>query len=46
MHTASYEFSMKPKESAECHQTLSSRLRSGDKTRNAGSAVISLHQTW
>ena len=34
MHTASYEFLMKPKESAGCRQTLSSRLAmgSGDET--------------
>ena len=33
MHTASYEFLMKPKESAGCHQTLSARVGSGDETR-------------
>ena len=33
MHTASYEFLMKPKESAGCHQTPSSRVESGDETR-------------
>ena len=32
MHTASYEFLMKPKESARCHQTLSTRVGSGDET--------------
>ena len=32
MHTASYEFLMKPKESAGCHQTLSARVGSGDET--------------
>ena len=32
MHTASYEFLMKPKESAGCHQTLSVRVGSGDET--------------
>ena len=32
MHTASYEFLMKPKESAGCHQTLSSQVGSGDET--------------
>ena len=26
MHKASYEFLMKPKESARCHQTLSARV--------------------
>ena len=34
MPTASYEFLMKPKESAGCHQTLSSRVGSGDETNN------------
>ena len=33
MHTASYEFLMKPKESAGCHQTLSAWVGSGDETR-------------
>ena len=33
MHTASYEFLMRPKESAECHQTLSSWVESGHETR-------------
>ena len=32
MHIASYEFLMKPKESAGCHQTLSARVGSGDET--------------
>ena len=32
MHTASYEFLMKPKESAGCHQTLSAQVGSGDET--------------
>ena len=32
MHTASYEFLIKPKESAGCHQTLSARVGSGDET--------------
>ena len=36
MHTASYEFLMKPKESAGCHQTLSARLGSGDETISKG----------
>ena len=31
MHTASYKFLMKPKESAGCHQTLSSWVGSGDE---------------
>ena len=38
MHTASYEFLMKPKESAECHQTLSVQVGSGDET--------SIHSSW
>ena len=33
MHTVSYEFLMKPKESAGCHQTLSSRVGAGHETR-------------
>ena len=33
MHTTSYEFLMKPKESAGCHQTLSARVGSGDETK-------------
>ena len=32
MHTASYEFLMKPKISAEYHQTLSSWVKPGHKT--------------
>ena len=32
MHTASYEFLIKPKESARCHQTLSVWVGSGDET--------------
>ena len=32
MHTASYEFLIKPEESAGCHQTLSARVGSGDET--------------
>ena len=32
MHAASYEFLMKPKDSAGCHQTLSVWVGSGDKT--------------
>ena len=32
MHTASYEFLMKLKESAGCHQTLSMQLGPGDET--------------
>ena len=35
MHTVSYEFLMKPEESAGCHQTLSSRVGSGHETRPA-----------
>ena len=37
MHTVSYEFLMKPKESAGCHQTLSSRVGAGHET------TINLH---
>ena len=33
IHTASYEFIVKPEESAECHQTLSLWVGSGHKTR-------------
>ena len=33
MHIAGYEFLMKPKESAGCHQTLSLLVGSGDETR-------------
>ena len=32
MHTSSYEFLMKLKESAKCNQTLSARVGSGDET--------------
>ena len=32
MHTASYEFLMKLKESAGCHRTLSMWVGSGDET--------------
>jgi len=32
MHTASYEFLMKPKELARYHQTLPSWVGSGDET--------------
>ena len=32
MHTVSYEFLMKPEESAGCHQTLSSRVGAGHET--------------
>ena len=35
MHTASYEFLMKPKESARCHQTLSAWVGSGDETTSS-----------
>ena len=33
MHTVSYEFLMKPEESAGCHQTLSSRVGAGHETK-------------
>ena len=32
MHTVSYEFLIKPEESAKCHQTLSSQVGSGHET--------------
>ena len=32
MHTVSYEFFIKPEESANCHQTLSTRVGSGHET--------------
>ena len=32
MHTVSYEFLMKPEESADSHQTLSPRVGSGHET--------------
>ena len=35
MQTANYEFLMKPKESAGCHQTLSMPVGSGDETIEA-----------
>ena len=35
MHTASYEFLIKPKESAGCHQTLSMWVGSEDETNSA-----------
>ena len=41
MHTASYEFLMKPKESAGCHQTLSARVESGDETGGGGGHLCS-----
>ena len=46
MHTASYEFVMKPKESARCHQTLSSRVGYGDKTTYTNMLVtVTCHMT-
>ena len=42
MHTASYEFLMKPKESARCHQTLSARVGSGDETMQKYAEIASL----
>ena len=32
LHTVDYEVFMKPEESAECHQTLSSEMQSRDET--------------
>ena len=40
MHTASYKFLMKPKESAGCHQTLSARVGSGDETTTVAELAI------
>ena len=40
MHTASYEFLIKPKESAGCHLTLSVRVKSGDETRSGDETTI------
>ena len=42
MHTASYEFLMKPKESAGYHQTLSAWVGSGDETNSATDPLIQL----
>ena len=46
MHTASYEFLMKPKESAGCHQTLSAQVGSGDETsfKNANKKGVACTQ--
>ena len=35
MYTVSYEFLMKPEESARCHQILSSRVGSGHETNGS-----------
>ena len=43
MHTASYEFLMKPKESAGCHQTLSARVGSGDETKAREELRLEFH---
>ena len=40
MHTESYEFLMKPKESAECHSTLSSQVGSGHKANPVSNHII------
>ena len=42
MHTVSYEFLMKPKESAGCHQTLalSSRVGAGHETSKGGDHLL------
>ena len=43
MHTVSYEFLMKPEESAGCHQTLSSRVGSGhETTQRMASSTLSV----
>ena len=44
MHTASYEFLMKPKDSAGCHQTLSVRVGSGDET-TSNHALLARYQS-
>ena len=44
MHTASYEFLMKPKELPGCHQTLSTRVGSGDETSNIITTLTSYKQ--
>ena len=44
MHTASYEFLIKPKESAGCHQTLSSRVGSGDETNKSHDLSYKSHE--
>ena len=43
MHTVSYEFLIKPKESAGCHQTLSSLVGSGHETREE--VALMCHKT-
>jgi len=40
MHTASYEFLMKPKESAGCHQTLSVWVGSGGETTSKADSTV------
>ena len=40
MRTESYGFQIKPEESAECHQTLSSQVGSGQNDR-----CIEIHNT-
>ena len=40
MHTVSYEFFIKPKESARCHQTLSPRVGSGHETNIVPAAAL------
>ena len=42
----SYEFSMKPKESAECHQTFTSRVGSRHETLLPCKSVIASTCTW
>ena len=43
MHTTNYDFLMKPKESARCHQTLSSRVGSGDETNIVRSSCVHMN---
>ena len=43
MHTVSYEFLMKPEESAGCHQTLSSRVGAGHETSSSKDSRLHKH---
>ena len=40
MHTVSYEFLMKPEESAGCHLTLSSRVGAGHETKEEADRTL------
>ena len=46
MHTASFEFFMKPKDSAGCHQTLSVRVGSGDEIVFTPPSLKSFELEW